>query len=248
MTDLQFWLFVAIGFVAQLFDSGIGMGFGAISSTVLAALGLPREVVSASVNGAKLFAGIASGISHIALKNIDWRILRSLLIAGTAGGMAGAWFITTFDGRWVGVGISLYLLLVGLFLLWRAYRPSARVFDGRGVATVGIAGGFLQAVAGVWGPLVTSNLVALGVNPRGAIGTGNVAEMFIAGIVFAVLIAQLGIQRVSYFGVALLAGALLAAPLGAVLARELPRRTLTILVGLLVTLLSGLRLYHDAIG
>src|SRR5258706_920463 len=86
--------FMAIGFMAQLCDGALGMGFGAISSTVLTVIGLPREIVSATVNGAKIFTGTASSVAHLAYKNVNWRTLAILAVGGVIGGLIGAWLLT----------------------------------------------------------------------------------------------------------------------------------------------------------
>jgi hypothetical protein len=241
----QTWLFIVIGFLAQLCDGMLGMGFGAIGSTALAALGLPQSVASASVNGAKLFTGVASGTSHLLLRNVDGRMLLVLGAGGALGGISGATLLAHTTSRWVPLLVSSYLLLVGAYIVWRAFRSPAPGIRHRHVGGVGVAGGFLEALSGVWGPLVTSNLVAFGANPRHAIGTGSVAETFVAGIVFAVLVQHLGLQQLSIAVVGLLAGALVAAPLAARLARETPRRPLMIGVGVLVIVLSLVRLARE---
>ena len=89
LSDPQTWMFCAIGFIAQMFDGVLGMGFGVVSSTVLTIVGFPRAVVSAAVNGAKIFTGIASGLSHAWYRNVDWRLFLMLGIAGLVGGIFG---------------------------------------------------------------------------------------------------------------------------------------------------------------
>ena len=45
---------------------------------------------------------------------------------------------------------------------------------------MGLVGGFLDAAGGGgWGPIVTSNLLVQGSNPRKTIGTVNTAEFFL---------------------------------------------------------------------
>lgn len=238
--------FVLIGFVAQMFDGAIGMGFGVISSTVLAAIGLPREVARASVNGAKLLSGAASGTAHILLRNVDWRMLLVLGSAGAFGGVAGSLLLARHAGPLLGVLVSVYLIGVGIVILRRAIRPTLREAGPLRVGGVGLAGGFLEAVSGVWGPLVTSKLVAFGAPPRYAVGTGSIAETFVAGVVFSVLVSHLGFAQLSITVLGLLVGAMLAAPLAALVARELPRRPLMIAVGVMVIVLSAIRLARDS--
>jgi uncharacterized protein len=237
--------FVAIGFVAQLCDGAIGMGFGVISSTVLAAIGLPREVASASVNGAKLLTGTASGAAHVVLRNVDWRMLAVLASAGALGGIAGSLLLARHAGPVLGVLVSVYLIGVGVVILRRAFEAGGGEVGRVRVGGVGLAGGFLEAMSGVWGPLVTSKLVAFGAQPRYAVGTGNIAETFVAGVVFAVLVSHLGFAQLSTAMVGLIGGALLAVPLAALVARELPRQPLMIAVGVMVMVLSVIRLARD---
>jgi uncharacterized membrane protein YfcA len=237
--------FVAIGFVAQLCDGAIGMGFGVISSTVLAAIGLPREIASASVNGAKLLTGAASGTAHVLLRNVDWRMLAVLASAGALGGIAGSLLLARHAGPVLGVLVSVYLIGVGVLILRRAFETSSGNVGRARIGGVGLAGGFLEAMSGVWGPLVTSKLVAFGAQPRYAVGTGSIAETFVAGVVFAVLVSHLGFAQLSSAMLGLIGGALLAVPLAALVARELPRRPLMIAVGVMVMVLSVIRLARD---
>ena len=95
LVDGPLLMFIAIGFVAQICDGALGMGFGVISSTVLTIIGLPREIVSATVNGAKILTGTASSISHLAYKNVQWRALAYLAGGGVLGGLA----CTARDGK-----------------------------------------------------------------------------------------------------------------------------------------------------
>ena len=245
LQDPQVWLLAGVGFVAQMFDGALGMGFGAISSTVLAAIGLPREIASATVNGAKIFTGIASGAAHFSMRNIDRRMLLVLLLAGGTGGFVGANLLAYGVGHWIGVLVSGYLVLVGFYILSRAFKTDIIQLGRRRIGGIGAAGGMLEALVGVWGPLVTSNLVAMGASPRHAVGTGNVAETFVAAIVFTVLVHQLGFAQLTVTVLSLLAGALVAAPIAANVTRALPRRSMMIAVGSLVILLSVVRLIRD---
>ena len=243
----QTWLFIVIGFVAQLSDGALGMGFGAVSSTVLAALGVPREIASATVNGAKLVTGVLSGVSHLVFRNIDWPLFFFLTISGCVGGWAGATLMTFHSSRWVGVFVSGYLLIVGAYIIWRASHDPPEFITRTRISGIGLAGGFLEAVSGVWGPLVTSNLVAHGANPRHAVGTGNLSETFVAITVFVVLVHHIGFEQLSIAMSGLLIGAVVGAPVGASFTRKLPRKALTIAVGLMVILMSLLRLWRDLI-
>jgi len=235
--------FVAIGFVAQMFDGAIGMGFGAISYAVLRGImGLPPAVVSASVNGAKIITGAASGLGHIWNRNVDWRLFAQLAAAGSIGGIIGSFLLARGPIQWIGPAINLYLVGVGAYIIYKANYPKAVEQSPRKVLMVGGAGGLLEALAGVWGPLVTSNLVAFGSSsPRFIIGSGNLAEMVVAVVVFIVLVSHLGLSTLTTSVIGLIIGAIIAAPLAARFTRTLPPRTLMISVGILVIATSLLR-------
>jgi uncharacterized membrane protein YfcA len=241
----QTWVFAAIGFLAQMCDGMLGMGFGLVSSSVLAGLGLPREVVSASVNGAKLFTGTASASAHIFFKNINWRALAILALAGVTGGLVGAWLLTRGADRFVGPFVSLYLIGVGIYIIWRTSVIERLHLAGIRTGGVGFAGGFLEAISGMWGPVVTSNLVANGLRARFAVGTSNCAETIVAVAVFTILVHHIGFGQLSGAMIGLLFGALIASPMAARLTVNIRKERLTMAIGLLVIFSSAYRLARD---
>lgn len=240
-----FWMFFGIGFIAQLFDGALGMGFGVISSTTLTALGYPRAAVSGAVNGAKIFTGLSSGLSHIYYRNIDWKLFGLLVAGGLLGALPGAMLVAKQNGLWMNLAISSYLIVVGIFIVRKAHQPHKQMTTAPRSFGVGVAGGFLEAVSGVWGPLVTSSLVALGSTPRTVIGTVNLAEFVVAIFVFAVLVHHIELATIGYTVIALTLGALVAAPFAAKLSTSIPRRALMMGVGILVIITSSIRIARD---
>lgn len=246
LSDPQTWLFALIGAVAQLFDGALGMGFGVVSSTCLTVLGYPRAVVSGAVNGAKIFIGIASGASHAWYRNIDWKLFRLLGVGGLLGGVLGSLLISRNAGEYIGPVVSAYLIGAGIYIVWRAlHEKSHSLTDGR-AGGVAVAGGALEAISGVWGPLVTSSLVAMGVEARFAVGTGNLAETVVAVTVFTLLAHHLGFGAVSHAVAGLIIGAVVASPIAAKLTHRVPKKRLMIAVGILVIGSSVIRLARDA--
>jgi uncharacterized membrane protein YfcA len=239
------WMFVAIGFAAQLCDGALGMGFGVISSSVLTALGYPRAIVSAAVNGAKILTCTVLGLSHVVFHNIDWRAFGILTAGGIVGGLVGALAISSGAARIISPIVSFYLILVGIYIIWGASHIERLRVSTLGIAGVGLAGGALEAVAGVWGPIVTSNLVAIGLNPRLAVGSGILAEVIVAAVVFSILVSRLGFDQLSRPVAGLILGAMIASPLAAKLTTKIPKRRLMVGVGVLVIVTSLYRLARD---
>ncbi len=232
--------FIGVGFAAQLVDGALGMAFGVIANTLLLAIGLTPAAASANVHVIKVFTGAMSGISHIAHRNVDWKLCGRLSVAGVLGGLAGVQVITLFDQhRFTKPLILAYLSTIGLYILWRGIRQGHREGHVKVVEPVGFAGGFCDATGGGgWGPVVTSNLLLQGSNPRMTVGTVNTAEFFLAVAVSAGFIFHLGLDDFSVAVVGLLIGGLIAAPMGAWLTKHIPARPLMIMVGLVLTATS----------
>ena len=235
----DFILFVAVGFAAQLVDGAIGMAYGLTSTTVLLSVGYPPAVASASVHAAEVFTTGASGISHWRFGNIQWSLMRRLALPGMIGGAIGAYLLSSVSGEAIRPFISVYLLLMGLYILWRALRKIATdVEPPKWIAPLGFGGGFLDAVGGGgWGPMVTSTLLGRGTTPRFAIGSVNAAEFFVTTTVSATFLATIGLDLWPIIAGLILGGAL-AAPLAAYVTQKLPDQPLMILVGSVIVLLS----------
>ena len=237
--------FIAVGFAAQLVDGALGMAFGVISNTLLVAvLGVPPAQASARVHVVECFTTAVSGISHLLHGNVDRRLFFRLLIPGVVGGVLGAYVLTSLDASVVKPFVLLYLTGIGLYLFWRGllYPPTQKV--ARFVAPLGLFGGFLDAAGGGgWGPVVTSNLLIQGADPRKVVGTVNSAEFFLTLTVSATFIYHIGATQLVGATLGLLIGGLLAAPLGAWAAKHFPAKQMLILVGIVLTLTSAYGVY-----
>ncbi len=237
--------FIAIGFAAQLVDGALGMAFGVISSTLLISMGVPPAAASAGVHTAESFTTAASGISHVVHRNVDWKLFVRLVIPGMIGGVIGAYALTQVDAEVARPLVLSYLGAIAVYLIWRGlhFPPADR--RPKWVAPLGLAGGFLDAAGGGgWGPVVTSNLLLQGTNPRKTIGTVNTAEFFLTVTISATFIAALGWEVFTIATVGLLLGGVAAAPLGALVAKKVPAKQLLILVGCVLLITSAYGIYR----
>ncbi len=240
--DLAYLLpFIAVGFAAQLVDGALGMAFGVISNTLLVAvMGVPPAIASQRVHLVECFTTATSGISHLLHGNVDKKLFFRLLIPGMIGGILGAYVLTSLDASVVKPFVLLYLSGIGIYLLVRgiAYPPKPR--EASTVAPLGLIGGFLDAAGGGgWGPVVTSNLLIQGADPRKVVGTVNSVEFFLTITISAAFIFHLGFADVAGATLGLLIGGVLAAPLGAWAAKHFPTKVMLILVGVVLTLTSS---------
>lgn len=224
------------------------MAFGVITNTMLVSvMGMAPARASASVHVVETFTTAASAISHIYHKNVNWRLFARLALPGMVGGAIGAYVLTNIHGDVARPFVMAYLTSIGLYLLWRAWTMNHHHVHrpAKVIAPLGLAGGFLDAVGGGgWGPVVTSNLLVQGTEPRTTIGTVNSAEFFLTVTISLTFMLTLGLEAFSIAAVGLIIGGLMAAPLGAIIAKKVPARRLLAFVGVLLTATSLFSLYR----
>jgi uncharacterized membrane protein YfcA len=241
------FIVLLVGAGGQLLDGTLGMGFGVFSASVLLAAGFPPITVVATVNAAKLLTGIFSGIAHWKAGNVRWDWLLPLIIPGVVGGALGAHVMGSFPQDkfrfWMAavlVGMGVLILCRTLFPAFFTFGPSlagesSRRFSRRfSLGIVGFAAGALNAISGAYGPFATSGVILIAkAKPARAVGTVNMAEIFVAGAVISSFLSTQGLQTVSWdLAIALDVGGALTAPLAAYACRRLPSRILQAGVGL----------------
>lgn len=172
--------YIAVGFAAQLVDGALGMAFGVICSTLLVSvMGVAPARASAAVHFVEMFTTGASGISHVLHKNVDWKLFSRIAVPGVIGGCTGAYLLASIHTEAARPFVMGYLTLIGFYLLYKAwdFTHEHKPRDPKVTMPLGLIGGFLDASGGGgWGPVVTSNLLIQGADPRKTIGTVNTAE------------------------------------------------------------------------
>lgn len=234
----ELWSYVAAGFLAQLVDGALGMAYGVTATSLLMSVGVSPAVASATVHAAECATTGASALAHRAHGNISRRLFRRLVIPGVIGAMAGAFVLTSAPVNFIKPAIAFYLMLLGLYIIAKAFVDVAPKEVTTCLAPLAFFGALFDAIGGGgWGPIVTSNLVARGNNVREAIGSVNAVEFFVTLASTSVFVLTLGVTNWPIVA-SLAAGGLVAAPLGARLVGRIARRPLMITVGALVVALS----------
>ena len=235
-----FLIMTLTGFLAQMTDGSLGMGYGTISTTFLLAYGVPPAIVSSRVHSARVFSSGVSGYSHHRFGNINKKLFRTLVIPGVIGAVIGAAlaFLGQKYSSYVRIPLSVYTLYLGYYIITKAFGKNTYKNKVKRAGWLASAGGFLDAFAGGgWGTLVTSTLIAKRRSTRYVIGSVCLAEFFVvlaSSITFFILLKSVPLLDI----LGLIVGGLIAAPIAARLVGKLPLKTMFIIVGSFVILTS----------
>jgi uncharacterized membrane protein YfcA len=240
---VDFLILAAIGFLAQIVDGALGMAFGVISTSAMLTIGLPPAHASAIAHTAEIFTTAASGASHAYFRNVDWRLVVRLGIAGVVGAIAGAWVLSNVDGEQARPFVAAYLLAVAILILLKAARRAPQHDPAFTIAPpLGLVGGFLDASGGGgWGPVVSSTLIGSGQAPRTVVGSVSLTEFFVTTAAATTFFVTLGATPLKELA-ALVLGGLIAAPFGGLVVKHVPPRLLMTLVGIVVLVLAAWQL------
>jgi siroheme synthase-like protein len=247
--DSTFYWMILAGFLAQLVDGVLGMGYGVVSATVLLSLGVKLPAISGSIHTAEMFSSAASGYSHYKFGNVNKKLFKTLLIPGVIGAILGAVLLSTLADQYTNYikpVLAAYTLFLGIRILRTGFKKERKQKKFRRVGWLGAIGGFLDSFGGGgWGPLVTSTLILKGRTPRYVIGSVSITEFFVTLASAATFFSLLGISHWPVIA-GLIIGGVIAAPIAAKLTGKLPLKTMFIAVGIMVVVWS-LRILWNSI-
>ena len=174
--------------------------------------------------------------------NVHFDLARKLVIPGVLGGVIGAYLLTNLDTPWLKPVVAVYLAIMGLIIIYRAFRAlspraGALVADAAGlVGRLHGRGGRRRLGAGrdldAGGPRQRTPLHGrLGQPDRVLRHDGPIGDLLLA----------LGSGEFLKYGkiiLGLLIGGAVAAPLAAFAAKHLPHKPFMLLVGILIVVLN----------
>ena len=235
--DEQFIYFMIAGFLAQMVDGMLSMGYGVTSATCLISFGVNPVAVSAAIHTSEVFASGISGYSHYKFGNVNKKLFRHLVIPGVIGAILGAVmlvFLGEKAGKWLMPVMALYAMFLGLKILFKAFQVQSKTKKVKRIGWLAGTGGFLDSFGGGgWGPIVTSSLIAKGRSPKYTIGSVSLTEFFVTLASALTFFVTVGVSHWNIV-LGLLLGGAIAAPFAARLAGKLPRKTMMIAVGVMV--------------
>lgn len=245
-----FYIMLAVGFFAQLVDGAVGLGYGVTCSTSMMLFGVNLASISGSIHTAEMFSSAVSGYSHYRFGNVNKRLFLWLVIPGVIGAVAGSMLLIYLGDKYENIAYSIvssYTFLIGIRLIYIAFKKDITKKPLNSTGALGFAGGFFDAFGGGgWGPIVTSTLLAKGRKSKYVVGTVSLAEFFVTLTASLVFFSSLGVKY-GYIVVGLILGGMLAAPIAARLAGRLPQKAAILAVATLV-MISSLRVFIKFFG
>jgi uncharacterized protein len=236
----NFYLFVLAGFIAQMIDGALGMAYGVSASTFLLSFGVPPAAASASIHTSEIFTSGVSGLMHLKFGNVNKKLFKTLLLPGVIGAALGAYVLSSLEeyNYILKPIIAVYTLYLGVLIIVKAVKGRNRKVKTKTIPPLATFGGFMDSIGGGgWGPIVSSTLIAGGRHPRYTVGSVNLAEFFVALASSLTFFAIIGLSHIQII-VGLVLGGVIAAPIAANLSKKLPVKTMMIMVGIVVILVS----------
>lgn len=235
--NVDLLLFIISGFIAQLVDGLLGMGYGVTSATCLMSFGVTPLATSAAIHTSEIFTTGVSGYSHYKFKNVNKKMFRHLVVPGVLGAILGAIFLYILGdkgGKFLLPLVAMYALFLGTKILIKAFKKDETKQKVKRIGWLAAVGGFLDSFGGGgWGPIVTSTLVSKGRSPRITIGTVSLTEFFVTLSSATTFFIMIGVQHWNVV-LGLMIGGVIAAPIAAKLAGKLPKKTMMIAVGIMI--------------
>lgn len=249
------WNVLLAGFLAQLVDGSLGMGFGITSATVLTSwAGVSPLMASSAVHLAQLGTTAVSGVAHHRQGNTDAPTLRHITPAGVVGALIGSTLLSTLPTKPSKLLTASTLFAVGAYVLARFSRAAPTNSEKHAPPAhraaflwlLGALGGTVDAMGGGgWGPVATSGLLAEGkIAPSTVIGTVSLSEFFVTVAAVVGFLCTLGTSHAASamrldLASTLLAGGLLSAPIAPLLVSRLEPRRLGLLIGAFICFTNG---------
>lgn len=234
------WMVVA-GFLAQMVDGALGMGYGVTSASILMTTGISPAAISGSIHTSEIFASASSGYSHYRFGNVNKKLFKALVIPGVIGAAVGAVFLVMVGDEysgWMRPAVAVYTLLLGIKFIINAFKELKPQKKFKRYRMLAAFGGFFDSFGGGgWGPIVTSTLINNGRSHKYVIGSVSLTEFFITLTSAFTFFTLIGVSHWQVI-IALMLGSFIAAPIAAKLAGKMPKKTAYILLGVLVIVWS----------
>ena len=266
MTVALFVFVIVMAFICELIDASLGMGYGTILSPVLIIIGFDPLVAVPAILLSQAMGGFFASIFHHQFENVsfnpdskDLKIVFVISVFGIAATVFAAIVAINIPKIVMKTYIGVIVLVMGFIIL--SNRRFA--FSWKKIIGIGVISSFNKGLSGGgFGPVVTAGQIMSGQNYKRAIGTTTLAEAPICiasfvtyligrtitdidgsvwGMDVKVFLAKMLSPKMFQWELilALLIGALMVAPLGALTTKKLNEKYMHIILGSLIIMLGA---------
>ena len=238
--DSSILYYILGGFIAQMIDGALGMAYGVTATTFLLSVGITPAAASASVHASEVFTSGVSGYMHLKFGTVNSKLFKTLVIPGVIGAILGAYVLSSLEdyAGYIKPIVSVYTLFLGAIIIRKALIKRQEKSQLKRVGWLALFGGYLDSIGGGgWGPIVSSTLIASGRHPKYTIGSVNLTEFFVSLASSLTFFAVIGLGYLHVI-IGLILGGVIAAPIAARLANKLPVKSMMILVGIVIIIVS----------
>jgi uncharacterized membrane protein YfcA len=243
------WKLALIGLTAGVFSGGFGVGGGIIMVPLLVAVGLDRHRAHATSLAAIIPIAVAGAVAFGLSGEVNLGLGVYIGLGGVVGSVLGASLMNRMSSRSLSVFFGIVLLAAGIRMIASGDSlPSSSDFGEPALIAIavgiGLISGFFAGVAGIGGGavIVPATVLLLGFTQHVAQGTSLVAIILTA---IAGSFVNLRNKRVRLEdGLAAGGAGVVGSIVGAQIALGADGRTLSILFGVLIVVLSTRTLYQ----
>jgi len=220
------------------------MGYGTSLTPILLLSGYEPIQVVPAVLFSEFITGILAGFFHHRLGNVnfevkskDFKIMLLMSCLSIIGVLIAVKIAINLSPQTVKIYIGVLVLVIGLAILLKHNRQVN--FSWKRVAGLGFLAAFNKGISGGgYGPVVTGGQILAGVSSKSAVGIASLAEGITSAVGFMAYLAS-GAPFPWLLAPSLLIGAILSVPLSALAVRWIPLKRLTLVIGVVSTLLGG---------
>jgi len=257
-------LIVLLAFIAEYFDSTLGMGYGTSLTPILLIMGFEPMQIVPCILLSELITGLGASVMHDQLGNVNLfpreiknikinrlsflRDIRKYLpdhlkiglligICSIIGAVAAVYLAVNLPKFLIKLYIGILITLMGILILLTS--GSKLRFSWSKIIILSIIASFNKGISGGgYGPVVTSGQLLSGVNSKNAIGITSFAESLtcLVGLMVYLLLKNSVDWKLAPF---LILGGILSIPVSGITVKKMKMIGLKNLIGV-VTLFLGL--------
>ncbi len=234
---------IILGFLCELMDSTLGMGYGTTLTPVLLLFGFSPLAIVPSILLSELLTGLTAGVAHHKVGNVNFKkgsihlkVATVLVACSVLGATAAVFIAINIPSFYLKLYIGIIVLLMGIIILLTINKKYN--FSWKKITGLGLIAAFNKGMSGGgYGPVVTGGQILSGIKGNHAVGITSFAEGMTC--VVGVIIYLVAPNSIDWsLAPSLIIGAMISVPFSAVIVKKLPTKILTLSIAAITIILG----------